>query len=189
MVGFTIENGKLAIEPEVLTVSAFKRIWDFDKSTKKEKAHNLITYVFTMCDLTQKNPFVDVPIMQKEQVCKKNAFGNPNHKFSKQEQDLIDEAFLWYNSLSETTLLRLAEGINMKIDQITEYLNREDQKVDTDAKLERAIGNMAKIDKLLDAKQKTDKYVRQEFEKIKSQGGLKKSPLQKGLINKRSGTQ
>src|SRR5690606_28362554 len=96
-------------------------IWMHDKSRSKSKASNMLVYVIHMCDITDDNFMRDVPNEQRDPLAKKNAFGNENHKFTDEEQDMIDRAMAWYEVLNKNSVMRLSVALDKKIDEITEF--------------------------------------------------------------------
>src|SRR5688500_13478348 len=101
MIEYNIINGKLQIDPATLTVQAFNAIWEFDKSKTKSHASNIMTYIFTLMDLRDKNPFRNLPWDQKIPACKKNAFGDKSYKFSEQELEVLEPAMAWMDLLNK----------------------------------------------------------------------------------------
>jgi hypothetical protein len=183
MVDFNLVKGKLAIDPYTLTVSAFNDIWEYDKSKNKAKASNMLTYVFHYCDITQKNPFRNLPVGHKDQYARRNAFGNQNYKFKKEEQELIDRAIAWYEVLNKNSVLRMSMAIDIKLDQMTEFLLDEKNKITTSVQFEDQSKVLGQLEKILQSKKRTDDFVRNELEKTKIRGNAKLSPLDEGILD------
>ncbi len=182
MVEFNIKDRKLTIDPATLTVSAFNDIWEHDVSKTKTKASNMLTYVFHMRDITQKNPFKDLQEVQKDAFAKRNSFGDQDYKFAPKEQELISRAMAWYEELNKDSVLRLSMVLNKKLDEITTYF--EKTPISSAEEMEDQIKSMASIEKILISKKKTDDFVAQQMEKTKLKGAQALSPLQGGLLKK-----
>ena len=182
-IDYDIKDGKLQISPEVLTVSALNEIWEYDTSKAKSKANNMLTYLFTMYDMREKNPFRDVKDSDKEQVCKQNAFGDKKFKFNEREVELIENGASWYKFLNKNSMLRLSAAIDKKIDQVTDFLEDPGNTIEGDIDLKATVEVLGKIDKLIVAKQKTDKFVREEVDKKRNKGGSSDSPLEAGFFD------
>jgi hypothetical protein len=54
---FTLENNIVRPNTETLLVKEFLDIWEYDKSTKKEKALYNLAYIFFLVNPTKVNPF------------------------------------------------------------------------------------------------------------------------------------
>ena len=182
MIDFIIKSSKLQIDPYTLTVKAFHDIWEYDKGQTKSKASNMLLYVFHICDITQKNPFKDLPEKEKDTMSRYNAFGKKDYKFLKQEQELIDEAIMWYQILNKDSIQRLSIAMNRKIDQVTDFMLEPKNDIMNPKQLDEQADMLTRIEKVLNSKKKVDDFVRNELEKTKAKGNVARSPLQKGLV-------
>ena len=183
MIKFDIKDGLLTISPEVLTINVFNEIWMHDKSRSKSKASNMLVYVFHMCDITDDNFMRDVPSEQRDPLAKKNAFGNENHKFTDEEQDMIDRAMAWYEVLNKNSVMRLSVALDKKIDEITEFY--DSNKITSTTDLDKQTNSMNKLDKILKAKKLADDYAKYQTEKKRVKGGSELSPLEEGAFRKK----
>lgn len=180
MIDYTIKDGKLIIDPATLTVSAFNEIWNHDSSKGKSKASNMLTYVFTLCDERDRNPFKDVPYDKREAACKKNAFGNPDHKFSKIEEPLIQDAIDWFEYLNSSSIQRLSKSIDTQIDKMATFLDTH--KIDSMVHYKSSSDEIAKIGNIIKSKIAADKLMREEMTKMKTKGNVSRSLLAKRVI-------
>lgn len=180
MIDYTIKDGKLAIDPATLTVQAFNAIWEFDTSRTKSKASNILTYVFTLCDERERNPFKDVEHHRKEAACKKNAFGNPDHKFNPEEQQLVDDAIQWFEFLNSSSIQRLSRGIDRTIDNMAKFL--EDHEITNMTQYKAASDELKKVESIIKSKISADKLMREEMGKAKTKGGQQRSLVSRKLI-------
>src|SRR5690606_34257836 len=130
---------------------------------------------FHMCDITDANFMRDVPNDQKDALAKKNAFGNENYKFTKDEQEMIDRAMAWYEVLNKNSVMRLSVALDKKIDEITEFYDKN--KISNTSDLDRQTNSMNKLEKILKAKKVADDYARSQTEKQRVKGGGSRSPL------------
>lgn len=183
MVDFNIVNGKLIIDPQTLTVQAFNQIWDSDTDKVKTKASNMLTYIYHMKDIRKENPFRDLPMSQKEGMCKRNAFGKQDHRFNDKEQAMVDRAMAWYDVLNKTAVQRLSVSMDRKLDQISEFLDDTKNDIKTVDQLEDQSNAMQKIEKILASKKRVDEFVRDELEKSKVKGSVVLSPLAQGVLD------
>lgn len=178
-VKFDIKDQKLTVKPETLLIRAFNDIWKWDKSKTKEKALSLLKYVSFMHDITSDNPHVDDPAKDKEKLCKRDCWKDPNYKLSKEEQELYENAAAWYVELNKTLPWRSLRMIDDKIDQINDHLA---DKAITDQNFEDQMKAIERIDKLHQSREKVMEIVEKQLKKMRVRGGLERSPLEKGVL-------
>lgn len=183
MIEFNIVDRKLRIDAQTLTVAAFNEIWEYDTSKSKGKASNMLVYVFHCCDITERNPFRDLPEASKELYAKKNAFGKQDYKFPEEEERLIDAAKQWYNVLNKNSILRFSWAIDRKIDQMADFMLNPENDITNIDQYESQAAEIAKVDKILQSKKRTDEFVLRQLEKTKIKGGQTLSPLEQGLLD------
>lgn len=180
MIKYTISGRKVQVDPETFTVAAFKAIWDYDKTDKKDLASNLLTFVFTMNDERELNPFRDVSFDKKEAACKNNAFGDPNYKFNKEEEALIKAAAEWFLFLNSSSIQRLARAAEKSIDRIASFLDTHD--VDSMEDVAAIMGQLKTLSAVIKGKKEMDKEAREEMDRTKLKGGGKQSLNSKRML-------
>jgi hypothetical protein len=116
---FTINNGKVVIDPTLLMIKEFTDIIDYAKSKSDEDLGNqLLLYVFSCCDLTDQNPIKDIDYRLKRDQAMSIAFKGKEKKFLKKEEALLDSAIDAYNFYNETAIERATLAYDQKIDEI-----------------------------------------------------------------------
>lgn len=179
-VKFDIKEGKLTIKAETLAISAFGAIWDWDKDKNKVKALALLKYVFYMADITSDNPFIEMSEKDRDRLAKRDCWKNENHKLSKEEQALFNEAVEWYSGLNKTLPWRSLRVLDKKIDQVNDHL----ESINVNEKnLEDVTKAMLQLDKLHNTREAMEELVQKQLKKMKVRGGLERSPLEKGMLN------
>lgn len=176
---WNLQNGKLVIEPSSLTIDAFNAIWKFDKNRNKLKAESLLKYVFFMNDITQNNPLVDLPEHEKDGKARRTCFMDENYKFTRREQELIDDATNWFITCTDNAALRAYFVLNKQIDDLTTYLQGlpyDAKNIDVKHKATKQLREM------MEDRMKVEKMVRLELDKQKTRGGLERSPREKGML-------
>lgn len=176
---WNLQNGKLVIEPETLTIHAFHEIWKFDKNRNKNKAEALLKYVFFMNDITQNNPLVDLPEFEKDIKARRTCFLEDKYQFTRREKELIDNAEEWYQTCSDNSALRAYYVLNKQIDDLTKYLGElpyNATNIDIKSKATKQLREM------MEDRQKIEKMVRLELDKQKTRGGLERSPREKSML-------
>lgn len=180
MIEYDLVNGKLAIKPETLTVKAFKDIWDFDKSKTKELASSVLTYVFTMCDDRDKNPFKDIAYNEKEAACKKNAFGDKNFKIPDALVGPVEEAFAWYDFLNANAISRIFKAANVALDKVAHTITTTEVVTMDHAKA--VMDQMKNLTGIIKGYQDAEKAMRGEREKARNKQGNTNSLRTRRLI-------
>jgi len=125
MLRFTINNGKVVIDPSLLMIKEFTDILDYAKEKKNEELGNqMLLYIFLCCDLTEQNPNRDVDYRMKQEQALSRAFNNKDKKFLKKEEVLLDAAIDAYNFFNETAIERATLAYDQKIDEIRSLMER-----------------------------------------------------------------
>jgi hypothetical protein len=181
MIKFDIsERGELIVDAKVLTISAFNNIYRSDKAPNKKNALDMLRYVMFMGDITEDNPHRDINFFLREPYAKKDVFGDDKYVFSKKNQELIDEAILWYATLNKDCVDRLSLGINKQIDELGHLLNTSEQM--TMKNYKDRVDLLKDIKSLLISKVHTDEFVEKTKKKAKTKGDKARSPIEMGLI-------
>jgi hypothetical protein len=114
---FNISGVDIVLDPTILAVPAFKKIWNRDKSKGKEQATLELSYIVFLCDYS--SPYKDLHEDIKEQTIIKDLF----KKEWKPDED-VRAAIEKYNQLKETRHLKMLRSYEHIEDQITSYNNR-----------------------------------------------------------------
>jgi hypothetical protein len=180
MIDYTIKDGKLAIDPATLTVAAFNKIWNYDTNPKKTKASNILTYIFTLCDERDRNPFKDVEYDRKDEACRKNAFGDAKYKFTPEEEELVQEAIAWFEYLNSSSVQRLSRSIDKMIEKMAKFL--DSHTIDNMVQYKAASDELKKVSDIMKSKALADKTMKEEMNKSRTKADRKRSLLSKGVI-------
>lgn len=174
------ERGDLMVDAKTLTVDAFYQLYKSDKAPNKLNAVKLLKYVFFMGDITEKNPHRDIAYHLREDFAKKDVFGDAKFKFSKKEEDMVNNAIKWYYTLNRDSVDRLAIAVNRQVDQITNMLETSEDLTLTNYK--DRIDLMKDIKNILISKTQTDEFVEKSKKKAKTKGNAARSPMEMGLV-------
>lgn len=150
---FQLDNFKLTISPEALSIGAFKALWDRDKSKNKNKAIQELSYIYFTSDY--KSVYSSYTKGEKETEIIKDVITIPNWK----PDELVVKAIERYEELQKTPSMRLLEGVRQAIRKMIEYfedvdLLEEDEKGKLKhdvSKVVRAIESSGKITESLKA--------------------------------------
>ncbi len=116
---FNIQNFQVIIDPEVLTVPQFAKIYKRDKNRTKTIAFNEFAYIYHFCDWNSPYRRYGDPIERKEKV--KEAFIHDDKW--KEDQDII-EAIKAYENFSKTPSMGLLEDATHLVLVLGEYCKR-----------------------------------------------------------------
>jgi hypothetical protein len=124
------EGYKLTIEPELLTLKSFKKIWNRDRSPDKQKAILEIGYIYHFCDPRSDYNYITDLVTRKEAI--KVGEGFPE---TWEPDAIILEAMSFYTSFKTTAVL-LLEDTRLAIDKVRKGLQDIDlTKTDDKGKL------------------------------------------------------
>lgn len=115
-----LDNFKLTIRPEALTIGAFKSLWDRDKTKSKKKAIEELSYVYYTADY--KSVYSSYSKGEKEREIVNDVITIPNWKPDAQVAEAIEK----YQELQMTPSMRLLEGVRQAIRKIEEYFEEVD---------------------------------------------------------------
>ena len=123
------EGYKIIIEPEILTLKPFKKIWERDKSTNKNKAISEIAFIYFMADPRSDYQYLTDEKERKEAIKEGEGLSN------KWEPDkVVLEALEFYNSFKPTSAL-LLEDTRFAVDKLRKLLREIDlEKIDSKGK-------------------------------------------------------
>lgn len=114
------EGYKITIEPEILALKPFKKIWDRDKSENKEKAISEISFIYFFCDPRSDYQYL---VDEKERT---EAIKEGEGMSSKWEPDkVVKEAMSFYTSFKPTAAL-LLEDTRFAVDKLRKLLREID---------------------------------------------------------------
>ena len=116
---FNVQNFQVIIDPEVLTVPQFAKIYKRDKNKIKTLAFNEFAYIYHFCDWNSPYRRYGDPQERKEKV--KEAFIRDN---SWKEDDTIRDAIKAYEEFSKTPSMALLEDANHLISVLGDYCKK-----------------------------------------------------------------
>lgn len=120
---FKLENWKVEISPEALTITDFKNLVKRDKSRTKENAINELAFIFFFCDSRSDYLYIDDPSERMESI--KTDLSLPKKW---KPDDLVTKAMETYLKLSVTVYSVALDDIRVAIRKITQNLRDADYK-------------------------------------------------------------
>lgn len=120
---FKLENWKVEISPEALTITDFKNLVKRDKSRSKENAINELAFIFFFCDSRSDYLYIDDPSERMESI--KTDLSLPKKW---KPDDLVTKAMETYLKLSVTVYSVALDDIRVAIRKITQNLRDADYK-------------------------------------------------------------
>lgn len=117
---FQLKDNLVIINPEVLIIPEFNKLWTRDKSKNKESAFKELSFVYFVSDFN--SPYSNYPEDKREQLIKDDFIKDRKWKPDAE----INEAIQKYKSLSETATSRLLESVRGVINRMSKYLDNTD---------------------------------------------------------------
>lgn len=179
MIEFNIQDGRLIVDPKVLTIRIFEEIWISDPSKAKTKAVALLKYIFFLNDITIKNPYRDAATADIERLAKRDAFRNENYQLTAEEQAFFDEGSEFYAEANKDCVYRMSYVLQKKIDQLIDHIDRE---AVSGKNFTQQIEMTKNVTALLKAKAEAEAEVEKQIKNKKVRAGMKTSAAEKGLL-------
>lgn len=142
---FQLENNSISIEPEILLIPEFKKIYDKDKTKTKEKSFNTFEYIYFVNDWN--SPYrVYTDIDDRKRKVKKDYIKEKDWTEDVDVKAALDK----YNELSKTPIMRLIEDAYVMVDKLRSYFLQVDfNRVDKmGKKIDKATEGMSNLEKL-----------------------------------------
>ncbi len=169
---FKLENTRVQLDPEILLIPEFKKIWERDKSKSKEKAFSEFEYIYFSNDWA--SPYrVYTNIMERKDKVKKDYIKEDGWK----EDSVIAEAERKYAELTKTPIMGLIEDAYTMVSKLRQFfltadftkLDRMGKRVD---KATEGMKNLEQLGKVVESLQKLEQMAAAEkFEKSTFRGG------------------
>lgn len=176
---FTLEGGRPTITPEALTIQAFKRIWNRDRSQSKERAMEELAYVYFMEYFD--SPYevyneVEKPLVVAKEVCRSTKLKDFDH-----DDPLITGARQTYVDLQETIILSVYRSYVNALQRIKESADNIDFSDDADGKKTKMFfDNMKKFsDSITVMASLKQQIVKEQTSKLRVKGGTEVSNREK----------
>ena len=152
----TLEHNVLNINPQALMVSEFKKIWDRDRSTRKNRALKELAFVYHTTDY--QSVYRNYHPNTRESKIKLDIFEDREWK----QDRLITEAQEKYKELQTTISMELLKDIELGVDKLRNYFRDAEFDDDDDGKAAKNfIANIKSMGDLV----KGIKSLREEVEK------------------------
>ncbi len=179
MIEFNIQDGRLVIDPKVLTIRIFEEIWISDPSKAKSKAVALFKYIFFCNDITINNPYRDAASSDIERLAKRDAFKNEKHQLTTDEKYFFDEGSSFYREANKDCVYRMSFVLQSKIDELINHIELE--KVNS-TNFKAQMEMVKNVTALLKAKAEAEAEVEKQIKNKKVRGGMKTSAAEKGML-------
>lgn len=118
MIKFTMKDGRLQMTQEFLMIPEFTDVWNRDKTKEKQHAHDILFYVYLMCDLQDDCPTKNLDKIVKDQHCRFMVFKDKAYQFTDKDLPYVQAAVTAYTLLNETSEERILQVYDAKIDQL-----------------------------------------------------------------------
>ncbi len=189
MVEFTFIKNKLQITPCIILFKEFSDILKWGE--KSGKADTLSKYVYHMCDLSEDNPTAQLPPSGKDADAKFRAFHNKDHKFSKKEQQLVDNAIYRYLKINSTASIRTLNRFDTKSEELIQVLNDETPTIVENKKdgvityasnVQIITKGLTELDDIRKRRLSVLAFIKKQAVNTRVRGKITLSPMSKGML-------
>jgi hypothetical protein len=162
-----LQHNKPIPEPECLTIKAFAKIYDRDRTKGKEVAIQELAYIYFMADYTSIYHAYE-PELRDEKIIE-DTISIEGWK----PDDDIKEAILKYKELQETPTMGLLRDAKTAIDKIRSYLRNVDIRLDKTGKISQTlISNIKSLGDLVKGLNTLEDQVKKELSDVRIRGGI-----------------
>jgi len=163
---FTLQDGLIAtINPKVLLVPEFQRLWNRDTSKTKKKALKEFAFIYFMADFeSEYNAYG----LDKEEQIAEDIFEDKKY----QVDDMIQEAIDKYEKFQETSSMRMLKAIRKQADRLIRHNELEAMK-DNDYDPKRSMASMKGFEEVMEQIEKWEKKTFGESDEMIIRGGGK----------------
>jgi len=159
---FTLQNNVVVIEPEILAIPAFNKLYKRDRTKDKTTSFNELAYIYHVCDWN--SPYRNYTnIDERKERVKNSYFKEDKWKEDKEVQEAMDV----YVELTKTPLMGLLEDSYYLIEVLRKYFRNAtvDNIKSADAmtsieKLGKAVESMRKLEEMVQAEKYSSTKVR-----------------------------
>jgi len=160
---FDIVNGKVVMNPQVLTMPEFKFIWDRDDDIDKDKAVKEISYVVFLCDESLTNPYRAYKEGDRQDVLLRDFIKDKKWKPDKH----IEAAIAKFMEATQTTNSRLLKSAKNAAEKLAGYFDMIDfNEVDKDGKYlysaKELASNLAAVGNIVKSLHQLEEMVKKE---------------------------
>ena len=155
-------NGQVVMNPTVLWVPQFKKIWDRDKSKSKEKASREISYVVFLYGYN--SPYQAYPEKDRESKIINDYFKD---NLDWKPDDDVKAAITKYLELQDSAALRLLRTSRKALEKIDEFMDNANP-----SDVDQIVKNTKELGKLMVSLDELEKQVqKQQLQRANIRGG------------------
>lgn len=193
MIKFRIIENKLDLDPKILLVDCFSRLYSLDIEHIR-----YIKYVFFVSDIEEDNPYANLDEADKVDLAKRECFGDEHYEFTEEEAEIVEECQEMYVKFNENADNRTVHTYDVTIDRMRkemdkvppEMLRELDQKTgkvcftdnfDVHAKC------LINIEKIQAAKEKAVGRLKKERKDVDVRGDKTIGLMGRGLLRRKKG--
>jgi hypothetical protein len=164
---FDIIGGEVVIDPSRLIIPEFKKLWSRDKTKDKRHALKEISYIVFRFDLSSDNPYRGYNEYDRDDVLKKDLFGNINWQPDKDIQLAINR----FQELMETTNIRVLLGAKQAAEELAKWF-RQVKFSDSEFSVTELSRNLKEVGNIIKSLAQLEEMVKKEqVDKTTTRGG------------------
>lgn len=164
---FILRDGKvIQVNPKILLIPEFYRIWERDKSKNKQKALKEFAFIYFMADYeSEYNAYgLDKEVQIAEDVMEDKSY---------KADEMILEAMAKYETFQETHSMRYLKATRRLVDRLIKYYEDISNKTDEEYNPKFAADSMKSIEEIMEKIEKWERKVYGESEEMTIRGGGK----------------
>ncbi len=163
---FILEEGRIVnINPKVLLIPEFGRLWNRDRTKNKANALKEFAFIYFMADFqSEYNAYG----LDKDEQVADDIFGDPKYR----PDDMVMDALGKYEKLQDTHSMRMLKAIRKQADRLIRHNEIEAMKGD-DYDPSKAMNSMKGFEQVMEQLEKWDRKVAGEDDELIIRGGGK----------------
>jgi hypothetical protein len=123
MLRFSMKNHRVIIDPVSLSLDCLREIWMADKTTMKNTATDLLTYIHLTSQVDQDAPFAKVDPADVSALVRREIFGKYEHKFTgKFDEEFMENACMSYQLAFDTPEMAAVRVYDKKIYELNRII-------------------------------------------------------------------
>lgn len=119
---FEFKKERIITDTKFFLIKAFRDIWNWDRSESKDKANNMLRFIYLLCDINEECPLKDVPSNKRESEALFHAYKDKNYQFTKKERALVEAGIASYVKFNESAEERLLHEFDRKAEELRNKL-------------------------------------------------------------------
>lgn len=123
MLKFSLERGRVFIDPLSIQVRGLNQIYERDTSLGKETATKALTYIHLVAQIDPDAPYFNAPFNEVRPLVKKDLYDDYEIEFD--DEEFVEDCIADYQKAYEESGARAARVVAKKIDEIIDEMDNK----------------------------------------------------------------